>query len=78
MTVVPRGLAPIRLDALSIDRVYLPAKCYDRTASIQSVQVRDFSGSLDDKKTSRCVFITTAKFTDNAREYAQASRNRSS
>lgn len=61
----------IRLDALGIDRVYVQAKCYDRTASIQPAQVRDFSGSLDDKKTSRGVFITTAKFTDKAREYVQ-------
>lgn len=35
----------IRLDALGIDRVYVQAKCYERTASIQPAQVRDFSGS---------------------------------
>ncbi len=61
----------IRLDALGIDRVYVQAKCYDRTASIQPNQVRDFSGSLDDKKTTRGVFITTARFSDKAKEYVQ-------
>lgn len=61
----------IRLDALGIDRVYVQAKCYDRAAAIQPAQVRDFSGSLDDKKTSRGVFITTAKFTAGSREYVQ-------
>jgi restriction system protein len=47
------------------------AKCYDRTALIQTAQVRDFSGGLDDKKTTRGVFITTARFSDKAREYVQ-------
>lgn len=61
----------IRLDALGIDRVYVQAKCYDRNAAIQPNQVRDFSGSLDDKKTSRGVFITTARFTDKAKEYVR-------
>ncbi|KUO56038.1 MAG: hypothetical protein APF80_12420 [Alphaproteobacteria bacterium BRH_c36] len=59
----------VRLDALGIDSVYVQAKCYDRTATIQPAQVRDFSGSLDDKKTMRGVFITTAKFTEKAKEY---------
>lgn len=61
----------IRLDALGIDRVYVQAKCYDRDAAIQPNQVRDFSGSLDDKKTTRGVFITTARFTDKAKEYVR-------
>ena len=61
----------IYLDALGIDRVYVQAKCYDRSKTIQPGQVRDFSGSLDDKKTSRGVFITTATFTDAARTYVQ-------
>lgn len=61
----------IHLDALGIDRVYVQAKCYERTSCIQPAQVRDFSGGLDDKKTSRGVFITTARFSDAAKRYVE-------
>ncbi|MGE5512938.1 MAG: restriction endonuclease [Bacteroidota bacterium] len=61
----------IHLDALGIDRVYVQAKCYDRSATIQEGQVRDFSGSLDTRKTTRGVFITTARFSEPARRYVQ-------
>lgn len=59
----------IHLDALGLDRVYVQAKCYGRDETIQPSQVRDFSGSLDDKKTTRGVFITTAGFSKAARSY---------
>jgi restriction system protein len=59
----------IQLDALGLDRVYVQAKCYDRDVAIQPSQVRDFSGSLDDKKTTRGVFITTARFSNAALSY---------
>jgi restriction endonuclease Mrr len=32
---------------------------------------RDFSGSLDDKKTSRGVFVTTARFARGAEDYVR-------
>ena len=47
------------------------AKCYERASSITPEQVRGFSGSLDDKKTSRGVFITTARFSDAAKRYVE-------
>jgi restriction system protein len=62
----------IHLDALGIDRVYIQAKCYDRSSSVQEREVRDFSGSLDSKKTTRGVFITTARFSGPARAYVQS------
>ncbi|HEX6001831.1 MAG TPA: restriction endonuclease [Hyphomicrobiaceae bacterium] len=62
----------IHLDALGIDRVYVQAKCYDRNASVQESQVRDFSGSLDTRKTTRGVFITTARFSEPSRRYVQS------
>ena len=61
----------IYLDALGLDRVYVQAKCYDRDVQIQPSQVRDFSGSLDDKKTTRGVFITTAKFGKASIDYVK-------
>lgn len=62
----------IHLDALGIDRVYIQAKCYDRASSVQEREVRDFSGSLDSKKTTRGVFITTARFSGPAKAYVQS------
>lgn len=61
----------IYLDALGLDRVYVQAKCCDRDVQIQPSQVRDFSGSLDDKKTTRGVFITTAKFSKASIDYVK-------
>jgi restriction system protein len=61
----------VHLDALGIDRVLVQAKCYDRASSITPEQVRGFSGSLDDKKTSRGVFITTARFSEAAKRYVE-------
>lgn len=68
----------IHLDALGIDRVYIQAKCYDRSASVQEREVRAFSGSLDSKKTTRGVFITTARFSGPAKAYVQSIQSRSS
>jgi len=62
----------IRLDPLGLDRVYLQAKCYRPDAAIDAGMVRDFSGSLDARKTSRGVFITTSRFTKAARDYVDS------
>lgn len=62
----------VHLDALGIDRIYIQAKCYDRSAAVQEREVRDFSGSLDSKKTTRGVFITTARFSASAKAYVQS------
>ncbi|MBL8564326.1 MAG: restriction endonuclease [Hyphomicrobiaceae bacterium] len=62
----------IHLDALGIDRVYIQAKCYEPQSSVPEREVRDFSGSLDSKKTTRGVFITTAKFSGPCRTYIES------
>jgi restriction system protein len=59
----------INLDPLGIDRVYVQAKCYGREKSVSEGEVRDFSGSLDVKKTNRGVFTTTAGFSGPAKAY---------
>ena len=64
----------INLDPLGIDRVYLQAKCYDPKSSVAEREVRDFSGSLDAKKTNRGVFLTTASFSGPARAYVDSSQ----
>ncbi len=59
----------IHLDTLGIDRVFIQAKCFARDRTIGAGEVRDFSGALDHRKTSRGVFITTARFTPDAIKY---------
>lgn len=64
----------VHLDALGIDRVYVQAKCYDPQKTIAADQVQGFSGALDVKKTTRGVFITTAKFTKSAETFAASTQ----
>jgi restriction system protein len=61
----------IRLDALGIDKVYAQAKRYARTAKVGRPDVQTFSGALDDKQTTRGVFITTSGFTAEALSYVR-------
>jgi restriction system protein len=64
--------AVIELDPLGLDLLYAQAKCYRRDNPIDVGMVRDFSGSLDDKKTSRGVLMTTSRFTRAAQDYVRA------
>jgi restriction system protein len=66
--------AVIELDPLGLDLLYAQAKCYRRDNAIDVGMVRDFSGSLDDKKSSRGVLMTTSRFTRAAQDYVRAIR----
>lgn len=57
-------------DALGLDRVYVQAKRWQGNP-VGPGQIRDFFGSLDAMKASKGVFITTSKFTSDARETAE-------
>ena len=61
----------IRLNALGIDKVYIQAKRYARNARVGRPDVQAFSGALDDKQTTRGVFITTSGFTAEALSYVR-------
>jgi restriction system protein len=61
----------IRLDALGIDRVYIQAKRYGRDSKVGRPDLQSFSGSLDDKQTTRGVFITTSSFSEKAKQYVK-------
>lgn len=56
-------------DALGIDRVYIQAKRYGPQGSVQRQEVQSFVGALSGKASSG-VFITTARFSKGAEEYA--------
>ena len=61
----------IRQDALGLDLIGIQAKCWapDRTVSRPDLQA--FVGALQGAQTARGVFITTARFSQGARDYAR-------
>ena len=61
--------AVILLDPLGLDRLYVQAKCHAEDNLVDAPMVRDFAGSLEDKKTARGVLITTSGFTRGARAF---------
>jgi restriction system protein len=61
----------IHLDRLGIDKVYIQAKRYAQTTTVSRQDVQAFSGALDDKQTTRGVFITTSSFSAGALAYVK-------
>jgi restriction system protein len=57
----------IKEDKLGLDAVYIQAKRWEQPVGRPVVQ--GFSGSLDPHRARKGVFITTSRFTDDAREY---------
>jgi restriction system protein len=57
----------INEDRLGLDVIYLQAKRWQ--GSIAARDVRDFAGSLEERKAVKGVFITTSEFTRDAREF---------
>lgn len=60
----------IKEDRLGLDTIYLQAKKWARDRRIGRPDVQQFVGALHGKRARKGVFITTASFTDDAREYA--------
>lgn len=59
----------IKEDRLGLESVYIQAKRWEGTVS--RPQVQQFSGALDDKGARKGVFITTSRFSAEAKEYAE-------
>lgn len=57
-------------DRLGLDRIYVQAKRYAETNSVQRPEVQGFVGSLVGFGASKGVFVTTSTFSAGAREYA--------
>lgn len=57
-------------DRLGLETIYLQAKRWQRDTNIGSPQIRDFVGALTFKNARKGVFITTAGFTNDARNFA--------
>lgn len=61
----------IREDKLGFSLIYIQAKRWDRTTSIGRPEIQKFVGALAGQGANKGLFITTAQFTKDAREYAK-------
>lgn len=61
----------IREDKLGFSNIYIQAKRYALDTSIGRPEVQKFVGALAGQGAGKGLLITTAKFTQNAKEYAQ-------
>ncbi len=60
-------------DKLGLDKIYIQAKHWTKTAG--SPDVQQFSGALAGKKATKGIFITTSTFTKNAVSFAETVSN---
>jgi restriction system protein len=64
----------INEDPLGLDVVYIQAKRWSN--SVPAREIRDFSGSLDERRASKGVFITTSSFNPDAKQFVERSTKR--
>ncbi len=63
----------IALDRLGLDKVYVQAKRYAEDKAVSRPAIQGFLGALSERRASKGVFITTSRFTNEARESATRS-----
>ena len=68
----------IREDALGLDEVYVQAKKYADGKTVGEGDLRNFAEAIDAAGTTKGVFVTTAGFTDAAKDYVARSPSASS
>lgn len=56
-------------DKLGLDAVYIQAKRWDPSHPVRRPDLQGFAGSLEGQRAGKGVFITTSRFTEDAREY---------
>ena len=61
----------VKEDRLGFDSVYYQAKCWDLDRTVGRPDIQAFSGALSGKGASKGLFITTAKFSKGARDFAE-------
>ncbi len=64
----------IREDKLGFDQIYIQAKRWDPETTVSRPEIQKFFGALAGVHASKGLFITTAKFSDSAKEYAKQQR----
>lgn len=64
----------IREDKLGLDVIYVQAKKWESERHIAPRDIREFVGALQDARANKGVFITTSRFSPEARELARRQR----
>ena len=59
-------------DVLGLSRVYIQAKRYALTSSVQRPDIQSFVGALQGQQANQGVFITTGRFSSGAIDYAKS------
>ncbi len=62
----------IREDALGLDAIYIQAKRYAEDNTIGAPVIQGFAGALLGNEATKGVFVTTSRFTQQARDVAAA------
>ena len=65
----------ISADVFEFDRIYIQAKHWDIDSTIGTPEIQKFLGALAGQGSSKGIYITTAKFTKDAREYCNKQLN---
>ena len=59
-------------DRLGLDTIYVQAKKWNPGTPVGRPEIQKFVGALQGKRAKKDIFITTSRFTDDAREYARS------
>ncbi|WP_462104787.1 restriction endonuclease [Campylobacter concisus] len=62
-------------DELGLSKIYIQAKRYKDGSNIRRPEIQQFIGTISNKNTKKGVFITTAKFTKEAENFAKDNQN---
>ena len=76
VTVTPKSSdegidGTVKEDRFGFDTIYYQAKRWEPSRTVTRPDIQAFVGALSGKGASRGLFITTAKFSSGAREYAR-------
>ena len=61
----------IKQDKLGFDQIYIQAKRWDTTSCVGRPEIQKFVGALAGQGATRGLFVTTARFSEDARKYAR-------
>ena len=61
----------IKEDQLGFSSIYIQAKQWKLDNTVSRPEIQKFAGALQGEKASKGLFITTAHFSDNAKQYAE-------
>jgi len=56
-------------DKLGLDRIYIQAKKWDNNSTVSRPEIQKFAGALSGQRAKKGIFITTAKFSKEAKDF---------